>query len=312
MSFAVLSADHSHAGHSRLSDFLHNTLGNAGAFIDEVIVHSLIDTLKLILFLFLTYLLMEFIEHRASDKAGRLMKKAGPFGPLLGGAFGVVPQCGFSAAAANLYTGRVIGLGTLIAVFLSTSDEMIPVLIAGEIELALLLKIIGYKTAAGILVGFGVDIALRLMKRGRREINIDELCDNDNCHCERGILYSALHHTSTTGSFILGTTLAINMLFFFLGEEHLADLIIDIPVLSHLIASVIGLIPNCAVSVVLSQLASAGVISFGTMLSGLLTGAGVGLLILFKLNKNKRENLAVVGILVGAGTLFGALFELIS
>ena len=158
MSFAVLSAEHSHAGHSRLSDFLHTTLGNAGAFIDEVIVHTLIDTLKLVLFLFLTYLLMEFIEHKASDKAGALMKRSGPLGPLLGGIFGVVPQCGFSAAAANLYVGKVIRLGTLVAVFLSTSDEMIPVLIAGEIDLPLLLKIVAYKTAVGIFVGFDTAI----------------------------------------------------------------------------------------------------------------------------------------------------------
>lgn len=309
-SFAVL--DSSHAGHSGLSEFLRGTLGRSGAFIDEVIVHSVIDTLKLVLFLFLTYLLMEFIEHRASDKAKRIMYSAGPFGPALGALFGVIPQCGFSAAAANLYTGRVITLGTLLAVFLSTSDEMIPVLIAGNVEIPLLVKIIVYKTAVALVVGFLIELLLRLMHRRREEINIDELCDNDNCHCERGILLSALHHTVSTGTFILLSTMTINMIVFLLGEDSISRLMVDIPVVSHLVASVVGLIPNCAVSVILSQLASSGIITYGTMLSGLLTGAGVGLLVLFKVNNNKRENMMIVAFLVISGTLFGSLFELIA
>ena len=110
--------------------YLYDKLGRVGEFIDEVIIHGILDTLKLVLFLFLTYLLMEFIEHKASDKARAIMQKAGHLGPVVGGLFGAVPQCGFSAAAANLYTGRVISLGTLVAVFLSTSDEMLPMMIS--------------------------------------------------------------------------------------------------------------------------------------------------------------------------------------
>ena len=300
-----------HGAHSGIAEFLHNTLGNSGDFIDAVIIHSVLDTLKLVLFLFLTYLLMEFIEHRSGDGVNMLLKRSGALGPFLGGLLGMIPQCGFSAAAANLYTGRVITLGTLVAVFLSTSDEMIPVLLAGEVAVDRLLLIVAYKTVVGIFIGYLIDIALKLMRRERSDINIDELCNNDNCHCERGILYSAIHHTVTTGTFILLTTMTINLLIFFIGEENISHLMVNIPVVSHFICSIIGLIPNCAVSVVLSQFASSGLISYGSMLSGLLTGAGVGLLILFKVNKNKRENLIITVILVLSGTVFGSLAELL-
>lgn len=307
----IQAALHSHASHSWLSEFLHENLGAFGEFLDSVIFHSLIDTLKLVLFLFITYIIMELIEHKASDKARRIMQRSGSFGPLLGGLLGVVPQCGFSAAASNLYTGRVITLGTLVAVFLSTSDEMIPILLSGNIEFTCILSIIIYKTVVGIAIGFIVDIVFRIMNCGQREISIDELCDNDKCHCERGVFYSALHHTITTGAFILVTTLIINLLIFIIGEKNLSNLVVNIPVVSHLICALIGLIPNCAVSVALSQLALTGVISYGTMLAGLFSGAGAGLLVLFKVNKNKKEIALIAAILVVSGTLFGALAELI-
>ncbi len=300
---------HAHT-HSGITEFLADKLGAVGEFLGDVVIESFIDTLKLTLFLFLTYLLMEFIEHRAEDKTRRLMERAGAFGPLVGGLFGVVPQCGFSAAAANLFTGRVITMGTLVAVFLSTSDEMIPVLLSGGIVPRHLLIIIVYKTLVGILAGFSVDLVLRLMRHGHEKINIDELCDRDNCHCERGILHSAVHHTVTTGLFILISTLVINAIVFVIGTERLSEIMVNIPVISHLIASLIGLIPNCAVSVVLSNLAVSGVISYGTMLSGLLTGAGVGVLVLLKVNKHPRENAVIIALLVLLGTVFGALAEL--
>ena len=294
-----------------ITEFLEEKLGRFGEFLGHVVIDSLLDTLKLVLFLFLTYLLMEFIEHKAEEKTRRLMERSGVFGPLIGGVFGVFPQCGFSAAAANLFTGRVITLGTLIAVFLSTSDEMIPVLISGGVAPDRLALIIIYKTLVGIFSGFSIDLILRLTKRRGEGINIDELCDNDNCHCERGIFYSALHHTLSTGLFILISTLVINAVVFFIGQDRLSEIFVNVPVLSHFIASLVGLIPNCATSVVLSQLAVSGIITYGTMLSGLLTGAGVGLLVLLKVNKRPKENAMILAILVIFGTLFGALSELL-
>lgn len=305
----LLHADHS--SHSGLAAFLSEKLGRFGEFVDEVIIHGLTDTLKLVLILFLTYLLMEFIEHKASDKVKAVMARSDKVGPIAGGLFGALPQCGFSAAASNLYTGRVITLGTLIAVFLSTSDEMLPILIAGNIKITAILLILLYKCAVGIAIGFGIDIVLKIIKRDEREINIDEICDNDDCHCENGIVHSAIHHTVSVSLFILFVSLILNTLIFFIGEENLGGSVFSVPVLSHLICSVIGLIPNCAASVALSKLALSGVISAGAMISGLLSGAGVGLLVLFRMNKHLKENFTVTAILVVSGLIFGLLADLI-
>ena len=286
--------------------------GAEGAhWFNEIILEGLLETVKIIPFLFLTYLLMEFIEHKAGERAESFMQRAGIFAPAVGGALGAVPQCGFSAAAANLYAGRVISIGTLIAVFLSTSDEMIPILISGSIDIGVVALVVLYKALVGIAVGLGIDLALRLMRRGKEKINIDAICDEDNCHCERGIVYSAFHHTVTVSLFVLLITLAINSLVFFVGEESLGAIMYDRPLLSHIIAAVFGLIPNCAASVALSTLCSQGLITAGTMMAGLFSGAGVGLLVLFKVNKKPKENLIVIGILIAAGVIFGLLGDLI-
>lgn len=282
------------------------------AIYEEVLLDGILDTLKIIPFLFLTYLLMEFIEHKATGRIIGFMERAGSLGPLAGGIVGAIPQCGFSASASNFYTGRVITLGTLVAVFLSTSDEMLPILISGKISAGSIALILLYKAAVGIFVGFTVDFVLKLMHRGKEPINIDGLCDENNCHCERGILFSAIHHTVSIGAFVLVITFAINALVYFVGAENIAKIMYDKPVISHLIAAVIGLIPNCAVSVALTNLSLGGLITVGTMLSGLFSGAGVGLLILFKVNKNIKENLAVIGILVGAGIIFGLMADLLN
>lgn len=291
---------HTHAEGSLLVELL-----------DEVVLHGLLDTLKIIPFLFLTYLLMEFIEHRAGDKAEKIMQRAGIFAPVVGGVLGVVPQCGFSAAVANLYAGRIVSMGTVIAVFLSTSDEMIPILISGNIAVGTVALIVLYKAAVAIVVGLGIDLAIRFMRRGQEKINIDAICDEDNCHCERGIWYSALHHTLTISLFVLVTTLAINLLVFFIGEENLGAIMYGKPFISHLIAALFGLIPNCAASVALSTLCTQGLITVGTMMAGLFSGAGVGLLVLFRVNKKPKENLMVICVVVAVGVLFGMLGDLI-
>jgi len=279
--------------------------------LDEIFLHGLLDTLKIIPFLFLTYLLMEFIEHKAGDKAERFMQRAGAFAPVIGGALGAVPQCGFSTAAANLYAGRIVSMGTIVAVFLSTSDEMIPILISGDIPPLTVVLIVLYKVLVAIMIGLLVDFVMKLMKKEQEKINIDAICDEDNCHCERGIWYSALHHTLTISLFVLIITLAINALVFFVGEENIGEIMYDKPVISHIIASVFGLIPNCAASVALSTLCKEGFITAGTMLSGLFSGAGVGLLVLCRVNKKPKENAIIIGIVVLAGIIFGLIGDLI-
>ena len=291
----------------------HTSLEDASLFVqilNAVALDAIIDTLKIVPFLFLTYLLMEFIEHKASGRTVAMLEKSGKAGPAIGGALGLLPQCAFSAVAANLYTGRVISLGTLIAVFLSTSDEMLPIMITSGARWQSILVIIGYKLAVGIIAGFAIDIAMHLLRRDKEKIDIDEICDNDNCHCERGLLFSALHHTLTISAFILAVTMAINALVFFVGEEALGDMMSRIPVISHLISAIIGLIPGCATSVALTTLGLEGIISGGTMMAGLFSGAGVGVLILIKLNRRPKENIMILSLLVGIGFVFGLLFDL--
>jgi hypothetical protein len=280
-----------------------------GGLLNEVLLDALIDTLKIIPFLFLTYLLMEFIEHKASGKTVALLERSGKAGPAIGGILGALPQCAFSAVAANLYTGRVISLGTLIAVFLSTSDEMLPIMISSGARWQSILIILAYKLTVGIIAGFAIDLVMHLLRRDKEKIDIDEICDNDNCHCERGLFFSALHHTLTISAFILAVTLVINALVFFVGEQTLGNIVSRIPVLSHLIAAIIGLIPGCATSVALTTLGLEGIISGGTMMAGLFSSAGVGVIILARLNRRPKENLVILGLLVGIGFTFGLLFD---
>lgn len=278
----------------------------------EIFLHGILDTLKILPFLFATYLLMELLEHKASDKVRTALERSGKAGPLCGGLLGVVPQCGFSVAGANFYTGRVITLGTLVAIFLSTSDEMLPIMISGKLGAGEIFTILAYKCAVAVLVGFAIDLVMRLTRRhDSSHHHIHEMCEDGNCHCERGILRSALHHTLTIGVFLLLVTLAINALVFFIGEDKISAVMYDRPFISHLISAMLGLIPNCAISVALTDFCIQGFITAGTMLSGLFSGAGVGVLVLFKMNKSIKENLLVVSILVICGLLFGMLFDLI-
>lgn len=281
------------------------------SFLKEVLLDALTDTLTVIVFLFLTYLLMEYIEHRASDKLTAFLKKSGPLAPAMGSALGAVPQCAFSAMASNLYTGRVITLGTLIAVFLSTSDEMLPILISGSVDIGKIFIILGYKAAVALAVGFAVDILMKIFSKKEQDIDIDRICENDNCHCERGIFYSAVHHTVTISIFIFAVTLVINTLIFFVGTDRLSELGSSSFGLSHLIFAIIGLIPGCATSVAISTLGIRGIISAGTMLAGLFPGAGVGIIILWRQNHNKKENLLIMLTVVAAGFLFGILADII-
>jgi len=283
----------------------------------DVILDTLIDSIKLLPFLFITYLIMEYIEHKTGDKTKSIIKKSGKFGPLLGGILGIFPQCGFSAAAANLYAGRVITIGTLIAIFLSTSDEMLPVLISEAAPITVILKILVIKLLIGIIIGFIIDLigqALKKKKQKKEEIveqEIGHICEHEHCHCEEGILKSSIKHTISIFIFIIIISFVINTIIYFIGEENLSNLILNKPIIGPLIAGLVGLIPNCAGSVILTQLYLEQVISFGSMIGGLLVGSGIGILILFRVNKNIKENLKILGLLYLIGTICGIIIDLI-
>lgn len=275
----------------------------------DVILDTTIDALKILPFLFLTYIVMEYIEHKMSEKTKTLIQKSGKVGPLYGGILGILPQCGFSAAASNLYVARIITLGTLIAVYLSTSDEMLPILISEQVSVGIIIKILLLKAFIGILAGFIIDFVLR--KKEKQTENIKHLCEHEHCHCnEKNILISALKHSLNIFIFIYITSFLLNLLFSYIGEETLASFILNKPIISELLAGIVGLIPNCAASVVITELYINGIISLGAMMSGLLVGAGVGLLILFRINDNLKENLQITLLLYLIGVVAGILIEL--
>ena len=278
----------------------------------EVIEEAVIDSIKILPFLFITYLIMEYIEHKTSEKSKNIIKKSGKFGPFIGSLLGIFPQCGFSVSATNLYAGRVITLGTLIAVYLSTSDEMLPIFISEAVPVTTILKILGIKLIIGMIAGFIIDIVIRIKNKNKQEENkIIDLCEKEHCHCEHGIIKSALKHTLNIFIFILLVTVIINTAIHFIGEEAISGGVRGIPILGPIIAGVIGLIPNCAASVILTQLYLENVIGVATMISGLLVSAGVGLLVLFRTNKGLKENLKITALLYGIGVASGIIIELI-
>lgn len=276
----------------------------------DMILDALLDTAKLLPFLFLTYLAMEYLEHRTGESTKKMIEKAGKLGPVIGGVLGIVPQCGFSAAASSLYAGRVITLGTLLAIYLSTSDEMLPILISERAPIRMILGILLAKAAIGIFAGLIIDLVLR--KRGVEEHeHIHEICEHEHCHCEKGIFRSALSHTLQIVAFLLAVNLVLNLVLHFVGGESLSGLVLHKQAAGPILAGILGLIPNCAGSVLVTQLYLEGAMSIGAAMSGLLTGSGVGLLVLFRVNHNRKENLKILGFLYGIGVLAGIVIGFI-
>ena len=278
----------------------------------DILLDAIIDTAKILPFLFITYLIMEYIEHKMSEKSKTTIKKAGKWGPLLGSAVGIIPQCGFSASATNLFSARVISIGTLIAVYLSTSDEMIPIFISEKVPVLTLIKILAIKFIIGIIFGFIIDLISRRQNKEKQEEKIQEICEHEHCHCEKnGILKSAIKHTISILIYIFVITFIINCIVEWVGEDNIARFVGNHTILGPVISSLIGLIPNCAASVIITDLYIKNIISGASLIAGLLTGAGVGLIILFRTNKNIKENITIVGLLYAIGVFSGIILQLI-
>ena len=273
----------------------------------DLIIDVLLDSLKVLPFLFGAYLLIELLETVSEEKTVALVHKAGKWGSVIGGTLGVIPQCGFSAATANLYAGGIITRGTVLAVFLSTSDEMLPIFLSRSVALPLILKVLGYKLLVGVIVGLTVDV---LEKHEERE-HIHELCEQEGCNCEDGVLKSALRHTVKIFGFLLLVNFVLSLAVETVGTDRLAGFILNKPIVGSLLSGLIGLIPNCAASVVITELYLQGGMSAGAMLSGLLVGSGVGILVLCRMNKNWKDNLKTIALLYASGVLFGCIAELL-
>lgn len=331
----------------------------------DALLDAVLDTAKLIPFLFITYMGMEYLEHKAEKHTTGMLEKAGHFGPLIGAAVGILPQCGFSAAASSLFAGGVISVGTLIAVFLSTSDEMLPIFISEGVHPATMLRILATKAILGLISGFLLDI---FMRHGRHtkapEKHIHDLCVHEHCDCNEeeeeeelhteaahtheanaddhthrhvaeehhshehaaahahaghhhhhhpkgfmGIAMPALHHTVQITGFIFFITLIITLLVEGIGAEALGHFLSGKPIVGVFLAGVVGLIPNCAASVSITQLYLMGILNAGQMMAGLLVGAGVGLLVLFRTNDHPNENLRITIMLYGLGVFWGLVIE---
>lgn len=336
---------------------MHGFEGDVLELLRDVLTESVEDTLVLIPFLYLTYLAMEALEHGAAGWSERIIVRAGKAGPVLGALLGALPQCGFSAMGATLYAGRVVTLGTLIAVVLSTSDEMLPVFIANGAPVAQIVAIVGFKVAIGMVAGLLVDLSLRVFRIPvDRRLRISELCEKDGCDCgfeeltagqdealaekvyeddgdlreaegcaacghhehhghhEHGahhhhgsIWRSALVHTVQVTVFIFLVTLVLELVIESVGTDVFAQFMLDHPEQSVFVSALVGLVPNCAASVVISELYLEGALGSGAMIAGLLTGAGVGLLVLFRANRPLKQNVGIVAVLYGIGVLCGLI-----
>ena len=270
----------------------------------EVIQDTLLDTIKLLPFLFVAFLIIEFIEHKLSNKQENIISKSGKLGPIVGALLGAVPQCGFSVLATNLYVTRIISLGSLISIYLSTSDELIPLMISHNAPITKILSIVSIKVVIGIISGFLIDLFIR--KTTKSDF---VLCEDEDCDCDHSIIKSSLIHTLKIAFFILIITFLINILFHFVDLSFLESALKNNKILTPFIASLIGLIPNCASSVMISELYLNNLISLGTTLSGLLTGSGVAIMVLVRKNKNISENIFIIGLIYIIGVIWGLLFN---
>lgn len=298
-------------------------------FVLDVVIDALKDTAELIPFLFATYVVISLLDLFASDKTTAAIQRAGHAGPLIGGVLGVVPQCGFSAMGASLYADRIVSLGTFVAVILSTSDEMLPLLLAEHVEVGLLARILVTKAVLGVILGFATDLVLRAVLgrtslAGVDESDAGEEQDEDaefdpsaySCDCGCGepltrgqtawwVVVNSAYRTFQVVVFIFVVSVLLNALIALVGEDALASFLSGNAVVATLVSGLVGLVPNCAASVVLTQLYIDGVLGFAPMIAGTLVAGGAGYLVLFRMNGNMRENAAIVGIVYVLGVCVG-------
>ena len=292
--------------------------GGLPATLTEAALDGLKDGLWSIPVLFLAYLLMELLERSQKLNEGILHGYSRKAGPALGGILGAIPQCGISGAAATLFATGSISVGTMLAVFFATSDEMLPIMLSSlaesdTVSLGSIALIVLGKAALGIVLGYLADaLLLRRLRTGK---DIHSFCEREHCSCdeeEGNVFLSALKHTVKIALLLIVVNIVLNLAFAQIGVERLSGSILNTPVLGELLLGLFGLIPNCSVSVVLTRSYLSGVIGLGGMFAGLLSNAGIGLLVLLRTNKNPKENALIVATLYGLSVVSGIAITLIA
>jgi len=266
--------------------------------------HAILDTIKVIPFLFIAFLIIEALEHFSGNAMNRMLGKVGKAGPVVGALFGCVPQCGFSVAAANLYSGGIVTLGTLLAVFLSTSDEAVLIFLSHPGNGSVIGKLLLAKISIAVVVGFLLDI---LLQKRKEEKHIEDMCRNCGCSEASGVWRPALSHTIRLTVYLLLFTFVLNVVLESVGIENLGLLLGKDTWYQPFLTALIGLIPNCASSVLITELYLADALSFGSAIAGLCAGAGVGLAVLFKSNHPFRENVQILLLLYGISVAAGII-----
>lgn len=287
----------------------------------DLFLDSLLDGLKdgawSLPVLFVAYLLMELLERSQKLNEEILHGYSHKAGPLLGGLLGVVPQCGISGAAATLFSTGSVTVGTMLAVFFATSDEMLPIMLSsvtdGDIRLSSILLIVLGKAALGVALGYLAD--LLLTKYIRSQKNIHGFCEREHCACdeeEGNVFVSALKHTLKIAVMLIAVNVVLNFVLGVIGVERLSGSVLNRPVIGEILLALVGLIPNCSVSVVITESYLSGLIGLGGLFAGLLSNAGIGLLVLFRTNKNLKENLVITSTLYGLSAAAGIVITLVS
>ena len=270
----------------------------------DCFIDGLIDTLKVFPFLLISFYIIEILEHKINSN--KRLESSGKYGPILGSLLGIIPQCGIASIATNLYVTGIITLGTLISVFLSTSDEMIPILLSEKVSIKLILIILGIKLVVGLVSGLLIDLVYPRKIKSHYEI-----CEEEHCHCDDHKFISAFKHTINISLFILVINILLNMVFNYGLNDYLSSLLLKDSIFSPIITSLIGLIPNCASSIVITKLYLASSISFGSMIAGLLTNSGIALVVLFKTNRNLKENINIILLTYFIGTVIGIILNIL-
>ena len=270
----------------------------------DCFIDGLIDTLKVFPFLLISFYIIEILEHKINSN--KRLESSGKYGPVLGSLLGIIPQCGIASIATNLYVTGIITLGTLISVFLSTSDEMIPILLSEKVSIKLILIILGIKLVVGLVSGLLIDLVYPRKIKSHYEI-----CEEEHCHCDDHKFISAFKHTINISLFILVINVLLNMVFNYGLNDYLSSLLLKDSIFSPIITSLIGLIPNCASSIVITKLYLASSISFGSMIAGLLTNSGIALVVLFKTNRNLKENINIILLTYFIGTVIGIILNIL-